>query len=158
VSQRANGNRSVIGRHAAEFRAGDERGPRAKFRGPKRCYYAGRPCADNYDIEHGKISPRLCPRRRSLKRLTFANPEFSGRLADPRILKVSSRLDETGRRFALNGRPRHVPVKESLGSILLARGFDDVDKRRHFPDEELLHGTLLLVVTLSGAARGLLVV
>ena len=51
VSQRAHGNRAVVGRHAAEFVASDERGLRPEVGSAQCGHDAGWPAAD-YDHIH----------------------------------------------------------------------------------------------------------
>jgi hypothetical protein len=56
MSQGANWNRAIVGGHAAEFRAGYQRGPRTQISSTKRRSNASRPGANNKYICHLMIS------------------------------------------------------------------------------------------------------
>ena len=62
VSQCANWHRSVIGRHAAEFVAGDERRVGAQLGGTARGENTGRSGTDNDDVRHAYLlTPARAP-------------------------------------------------------------------------------------------------
>jgi hypothetical protein len=56
MSQGADWNRAIIGGHAAEFRAGHQRGPRTQICSAKRRSDAGGPGANNKHVSHPMIS------------------------------------------------------------------------------------------------------
>ena len=56
VSQRSHGNRTVIGRHAAELVASDQRRASAQVRGAQRRDHPGRSRANDDDVDHSRSS------------------------------------------------------------------------------------------------------
>jgi hypothetical protein len=52
MGQGADGYRAIVGGHAAEFRAGHQRGPRTQICGTKRRSNASRPGANNKHVSH----------------------------------------------------------------------------------------------------------